>query len=105
MASCRAVMCTAGFESVCEAAFLGKPVLMVPLDHHHEQRLNALDAERAGVAVGYPSFDLDALSRLPERADTEWFRAWCLEADVWLLDVLERIVGSAARRGPSAIAA
>jgi uncharacterized protein (TIGR00661 family) len=106
MASCRAVMCTAGFESVCEAAFLGKPVLMVPLDHHHEQRLNALDAERAGVALGHATFDLDALSRLPERADTEWFRAWCLEADVWLLDVVDRIAGiAAARRGQPAIAA
>jgi uncharacterized protein (TIGR00661 family) len=93
MAGCRAVMCTAGFESVCEAAFLGKPVLMVPLDHHHEQRLNARDAERAGVAIGHTGFDLDALSSLPESANREWFRAWCLEADVWLLDTLERIVG------------
>jgi uncharacterized protein (TIGR00661 family) len=92
MAGCRAVMCTAGFESVCEAAFLGKPVLMVPLDHHHEQRLNAQDAERAGVAIGNPTFDLDALSRLPTEVDREWFRAWCLEGDVRLLDVLQRIV-------------
>jgi hypothetical protein len=79
---------------------------MVPLDDHHEQRLNALDAERAGVALGHATFDLDALSRLPERADTEWFRAWCLEADVWLLDVVDRIAGiAAARRGQPAIAA
>jgi uncharacterized protein (TIGR00661 family) len=105
MAGCRSLMCTAGFESVCEAAFLGKPVLTVPLDHHHEQRLNARDAERAGLAIGHPSFDLDALSRLPERGDREWFRAWCLEADVWLLDVLERIVRDPARRPQPSIAA
>jgi uncharacterized protein (TIGR00661 family) len=98
MAGCSAVMCTAGFESVCEAAFLGKPVLMVPLDHHHEQRLNAQDAERAGVAIGNPTFDLDALSRLPTHVDREWFRAWCLEGDVRLLDVLERIVRPAKGR-------
>lgn len=103
MAGCRAVMCTAGFESVCEAAFLGKPVLMVPLEHHHEQRLNAADAERAGVAIGHPTFDLDALSRLPHHGEREWFRAWCLEADVWLVDTLERIAGAqvATRRGRS----
>ena len=105
MAGCRSVMCTAGFESVCEAAFLGKPVLMVPLEHHHEQRLNARDAERAGVAIGHPSFDLDALSRMPERVEREWFRAWCLEADVWLLDVLERISGDPARGLQPSIAA
>jgi uncharacterized protein (TIGR00661 family) len=110
MAGCRAVMCTAGFESVCEAAFLGKPVLMVPLDDHHEQRLNARDAERAGVAIGQPTFDLDALSRLPERCDREWFRAWCLEGDVRLLDALERIggrhgTGTAVRGRSASIAA
>jgi uncharacterized protein (TIGR00661 family) len=108
MAGCRAVMCTAGFESVCEAAFLGKPVLMVPLDHHHEQRLNALDAERAGVAIGHPTFDPEALSRIADR-DLEWFRAWCLEGDVRLVDALERIVGqprsSAARAGALTAAA
>jgi hypothetical protein len=47
-----------GAESVCEAAFLGKAVLMAPLEQHHEQRLNALDAEIAGLAVGHPTFDL-----------------------------------------------
>ena len=93
MAGCRAVMCTAGFESVCEAAFLGKPVLMVPLDNHHEQELNARDAERAGVAISHPTFDLDALARLPVQLDTEWFRAWCLEAEPRLVDTLERIAG------------
>jgi uncharacterized protein (TIGR00661 family) len=93
MAGCRAVMCTAGFESVCEAAFLGKAVLMVPLEGHHEQALNALDAEQAGVAVGHPDFDLNALAKLPERVSHEWFRAWCLEADARLLETVERIAG------------
>jgi uncharacterized protein (TIGR00661 family) len=110
MAGCRAVMCTAGFESVCEAAFLGKPVLMIPLDNHHEQRLNARDAERAGVAIAHPTFDLDALSRLPDHVDREWFRAWCLEGDARLLDALERITerhapGARARRRSASIAA
>jgi UDP-N-acetylglucosamine:LPS N-acetylglucosamine transferase len=89
-------MCTAGFESVCEAAFLGKAVLMVPLDGHHEQALNAVDAEQAGVAIAHRDFDLNALSRLPERVDHEWFRAWCLEADARLLETVERIAGRAA---------
>lgn len=101
MAGCRAVVCTAGFESICEAAFLGKPVLMIPLDHHHEQELNALDGEAAGVAVGHPVFDLDALQRLPEHVDTEWFRAWCLEAEDRLLMTVDALVEQRgfARRG------
>lgn len=91
MAGCRAVMCTAGFESICEAAFLGKAVLMVPLDNHHEQRLNASDGEAAGVAVAHPVFDLDALSRLPDEVDNAWFRAWCLGAGSRLLAAVERV--------------
>jgi hypothetical protein len=93
MAGCRAVMCTAGFESVCEAAFLGKAVLMVPLENHHEQRLNALDAELSGVAVSYPVFDLDALASLPRRVENAWFRTWCDQADAKLLETVESIVG------------
>ena len=34
MAGCRGVACTAGFESVCEAAYFGKPLLMVPIENH-----------------------------------------------------------------------
>jgi len=98
MAGCRAVMCTAGFESVCEAAFLGKPVLMVPLEGHDEQALNALDGERAGVAIASKDFDLNALARLPARMSQEGFRAWCLEADVRLLDLVERVAGEGRRR-------
>ena len=91
MAGSRAVVCTAGFESVCEAAFLGKPVLMIPLEGHDEQRLNAQDAEGAGLAVAHDDFDLDALDRLPERVDTQWFRSWCLGARALLLDMVEHV--------------
>ncbi len=42
MAGCHAYASTAGFESVCEAMDLGKPLLMVP--SHIEQKCNAYDA-------------------------------------------------------------
>ena len=50
MAGCRAVICTAGFETVCESAFLGKPVMIIPSRNHFEQLCNAVDARRAGLA-------------------------------------------------------
>lgn len=49
MAGCRAYATTAGFESICEAMYLGKPVLMVPA--HIEQDCNAHDAMRAGAGL------------------------------------------------------
>ena len=41
MGRCRGVVCTAGFESVSEAMWLGKPVCMAPTPGHYEQRCNA----------------------------------------------------------------
>lgn len=44
MAGCRAYATTAGFESVCEALYMGKPCMLIPA--HVEQECNAMDAER-----------------------------------------------------------
>jgi uncharacterized protein (TIGR00661 family) len=60
MARCQALITTAGFESVCEAMYLGKPAMMVPT--HFEQSCNALDAERAGAGVAADVFDLSIMS-------------------------------------------
>ena len=49
MSGCRAYATTAGFESVCEAMYLGKPLLMVPA--HIEQDCNAYDAARTGAGI------------------------------------------------------
>lgn len=59
MSGCRAYASTAGFESVCEAMYLGKPVLMVPA--HIEQDCNAFDAAKNGAGVISSDFNLDKL--------------------------------------------
>jgi uncharacterized protein (TIGR00661 family) len=76
MAECRHVVCTAGFESVSEAAWLGKPLFLVPVENHVEQQVNALDAEQFGLGLAEKSFNLDRLAELPDRLPTEKFRAW-----------------------------
>ena len=76
MAECRNVVCTAGFESVSEAAWLGKPLLLVPVENHVEQQVNAIDAQQFGVGLADQSFNLDRLAELPERLPTEKFHAW-----------------------------
>lgn len=60
MSLCRGLISTAGFESVCEAMLLGKPVLMVPLRKHYEQTCNALDAQRSGAGIYQASFEADS---------------------------------------------
>lgn len=59
MAHCTAYATTAGFESVCEAMYLGKPIMMVPA--HIEQDCNAYDASRCGAGIISDDFDIDRL--------------------------------------------
>lgn len=59
MANCTAYATTAGFESVCEAMYLGKPIMMVPA--HIEQDCNAHDASLCGAGIVSKDFDIDRL--------------------------------------------
>ncbi|NJM93264.1 MAG: hypothetical protein HC842_00150 [Cytophagales bacterium] len=78
MERCRAYVSTAGFESICEALYLDKPVMMIPVAGHYEQACNALDAKLVNAGIAADSFDLSLLmdyiprhqSKAPE------FRAW-----------------------------
>lgn len=76
MARCKAYITTAGFESVCEAMYLGKPSMMIPA--HFEQRINAIDASAAGAGVISEEYNISKLLDSIDhyQADTAKFRAW-----------------------------
>jgi uncharacterized protein (TIGR00661 family) len=76
MAGCSGYATTAGFESVCEALWLGKPALLVPA--HIEQEINAQDAAGIGAGIAASDFDLSQLVDFIPRyeADTAAFREW-----------------------------
>ncbi|HSI76741.1 MAG TPA: glycosyltransferase family protein [Lunatimonas sp.] len=57
MAACKAVACTAGFESVCEAMYFGKSVMLVPVAGQYEQACNAVDAVISGAGMASGFFD------------------------------------------------
>ncbi|MDR2811411.1 MAG: hypothetical protein LBB84_12820 [Tannerellaceae bacterium] len=59
MAGCRGYISTAGFESICEAFYLGKPVMMIPA--HVEQEVNAQDAASTGYGIVSNKFDIGQL--------------------------------------------
>ncbi|HMO34017.1 MAG TPA: glycosyltransferase family protein [Lacibacter sp.] len=90
MANSRAVVTTAGFESVCEALYLGKPVLMVPVQGHFEQWCNARDGAKAGAGTYADRFDLDVLLHyLPHYQNTaESFRSWAQQTEKIVLDTI-----------------
>jgi len=87
MAGCKGYATTAGFESVCEAMYLGKPVLMVPT--HIEQSCNAHEAAAAGAGIASDCFDLDALiSYAPYHKGNEHFRSWVEQSEgIWLKEL------------------
>jgi uncharacterized protein (TIGR00661 family) len=90
MAGCRNVVCTAGFESVSEAAWLGKPLFLVPVENHVEQQVNAIDAQQFGIGIAEKSFNLDRLAELPDRLPVEKFRAWMDCAPKKLFQAIEK---------------
>ena len=79
MAGCYAYASTAGFESICEAMYLGKPLMMVP--SHIEQKCNAYDATMYNAAVKSDIFDLSVLTDfaknkfIPDEDFPEWARS------------------------------
>lgn len=96
MAGCKGYLTTAGFESVCEAMYLGKPVLMMPVQGHYEQTCNALDAVKAGAGISSDRFDLRLLvDYVPRHIDKgDAFRNWCDRAEGIFLERLESAANS-----------
>ncbi|MEI6342570.1 MAG: glycosyltransferase family protein [Verrucomicrobiota bacterium] len=84
MDSAHAVLCSAGFESLSEAGWLGKPTLAVPIEGHREQTLNAADAAGVGLCTTSPHPDLDRLPSAPSPTQTSRFRSWVLQSDARL---------------------
>lgn len=92
MAGARAVACTAGFESVCESAYLGKPLLLIPLANHVEQNMNAREAEHLGLGLGDTGFNLSRIADFcASSAPKEAFVSWVNGAEAVFLSILRRM--------------
>ncbi len=88
LAGCMAYATTAGFESVCEAMYMGKPVLMVPT--HIEQACNAYEAAEAGAGIVSESFDLARLIDYAEDYEANRdFRQWVEQSEAYWMGALE----------------
>jgi uncharacterized protein (TIGR00661 family) len=82
MADCKGLICTAGFESICEAMYLGKPVMVIPLAGQYEQSCNALDAVASGAGIKSKNFDFGYFHReisniqTPGQEIQAWVEEW-----------------------------
>lgn len=99
LARCRAYVGSAGFESVCEAHYLGKPVLAIPTGGQFEQTLNAWDAQRTGVARAGTYADLDDFwigATPPSLTAVSDFQGWVARAPEILVAAVERTAHTSA---------
>ncbi len=89
MRSCRGYITTAGFESVCEAMFHGKPMMLIPA--HIEQRINASDAEASGAGIVSETFDLGRFTeylRQGKKPCDPGFRRWVESAEMRFTELI-----------------
>jgi uncharacterized protein (TIGR00661 family) len=93
MARCRGVVSTAGFESIAEAMYLGKPVQVVPVEGHYEQLCNAFDTARVQAGIRTTRFDLSRLQAFLSRHSTDaaHFRRWVRESQSHFVREIEAV--------------
>lgn len=85
---------TAGFESVCEAAYMGKPVLMFPM--HIEQEINGADAHYFGIGQVQNEPNVDAFfefikdeKKIEEKSKA--FRDWEAQLEEKFIKAIESL--------------
>ncbi|MDR0768907.1 MAG: glycosyltransferase, partial [Dysgonamonadaceae bacterium] len=88
MSGCKAYATTAGFESVCEAMYLGKPVLVVPA--HIEQACNAYETSQLNAGIIADDFDLEKLLEyIPRYQRRTEFGDWVRRAERCIMELFD----------------
>jgi len=90
LATCDAYVGTAGFQAICEAFYLGKKIIVQPIDGHFEQKWNAAKLEELGMGrwhhgdldddLGYPA------NRALHEQLVPWYESgarYCYDRIVW----------------------
>ena len=90
MKNCSGYVSSAGFESICEAMYLGKPVMMVPTEGQFEQECNAIDAVKSNAGISSKEFDISLLlDYLPKHKSVKnEFGSWISKAEEMFLKEL-----------------
>ena len=106
MAKCKGLICNAGFESVCEAMYLDKPVMMVPVKGHFEQFCNAKDASKLGSVITSDEFNLGKMEHyllFHRNADNQSYRAWVNQMEGIVLAAISSVLPAETISQPSRV--
>ena len=93
MARCQGVVTTSGFESMAEAMYLRKPLMLNPLHRHFEQHCNGIDGTNMGAAIQTSHLNLDRLLEFIPRYnfDPAELRNWIGKSEEMYVRELEKI--------------
>ena len=96
MIQCQGMVTTSGFETMAEAMYLSKPLLVNPVRKHFEQYCNAMDGGRMGAAVQTDDFNLSKLVQFVDdyAFDATSFRAWVDQAEEIFVQHIEQVARS-----------
>ena len=75
MTDCKGLITTSGFDTVAEAAYLGIPLVVVPSQHHFEQRCNGADVERSGIGIAVEQL-IPGIQHQMKTFDNSTYREW-----------------------------
>jgi len=88
MALCRGMITTSGFDTVAEAAYLGIPLVVVPVRNHFEQLCNSRDTRRSGF--GHVATELSpGTEKMMKTGNNEQFRQWVDTAPGQILKIVQ----------------
>ena len=94
LASCESYVGTAGFDSVAEAAYLQKNILLIPTKNQFEQKCNALDAEHAKIAINSDRFNLSLIAnqtKTHSECSLKNFKEWVNNYDDKIIRLITEI--------------
>lgn len=91
MARCQGIVTTSGFETMAEAMYLRKPLMLNPLHKHFEQHCNGVDGTSLGAAIQTNDLNLDRLVEfIPNYSyDATELRSWIGKAEEMYVRELE----------------
>lgn len=99
MTSCSLLVSTSGFESVCEARYLGKPVIVQPLTNHYEQYCNSIDTERVGAGRRMETLDWSEMSAwIDSYKSDKAYCEWVDQAGDRIISILSDLVTDQRRK-------
>jgi len=75
MTTCKGLITTAGFDTVAEAGYQGIPLVVIPSQHHFEQRCNSVDVERSGIGMAVDQL-LPGIQHHLTAGDNHKYRQW-----------------------------